>query len=97
MLVWNQAGLRIETVSLDDKAQHPTEWCLFGSNRQVQIETLSLDVKAHQPTESCLFTTDCAAPLPQTVAAKFLTFGPMKGLSRVEKKEIDSDRVHLSS
>jgi hypothetical protein len=31
------------------------------------------------------------------VAAKFLTFGPVKGLSRVEKKESDSDRVHLSS
>ena len=64
---------------------------------QVKIETLSLGNKAQHPTEWCLFATDCVAPLPQTVAAKFLTFGPMKGLSRVEKKEIDSDRMHLSS
>ena len=61
------------------------------------MKTLSLDDKAQHPTEWCLFATDWAAPLPQTVAAKFLTFGPMKGLSRVEKKEIDSDRMHLSS
>ena len=48
-------------------------------NRQVQIETLSLDDKAQHPSEWCLFATDCAVPLPQTVAAKLLTFGRVKG------------------
>ena len=37
--------VKMKTLSLDDKAQHPAEWCLFGTV-QVHIETLSLDVKA---------------------------------------------------
>ena len=44
--------VQIETLSLDDKAQHPTGWCSFGT-MQVQIETLSLDDKAQHPTEWC--------------------------------------------
>jgi hypothetical protein len=89
--------VQIESLALDDKAQHPTEGCLVGTG-QVQIETLSLADKAQHPTEWCLFGTDCAAPLLQKKAAKLLTLGPVKGLSCAEtKKEGKSDLVHLSS
>jgi hypothetical protein len=97
VVLFGTGQVQIETLSLDDKAQHPTEWCLLGTG-QVQIETWSLDDKAQHTTEWCLFGTDCAAPLLQKKAAKLLTLGPVKGLSCAEtKKEGKSDLVHLSS